>query len=105
MMNVRITIRYSAMILIALFLVPLAAVAGPSLRPTARVDPRVLQQTAGANTATFWVILREKANLAPAYTMKNWDARGRFVAAQLQATASRSPAGIRALLQSRNVNH
>jgi len=37
--------------------------------------------------------------------MKNWDARGRFVVAQLQATANRSQAGIRALLKGRGKHH
>ena len=97
------TARYWAAILIALFLLPLVAIAGPSQGPSATIDPLVLQQTAAGNQATFWVILRQKADLSPAYTMKNWAARGQFVVQRLQAAANASQAGIRSLLQSRGV--
>ena len=103
-MNHRGPIRWCALLLIALFLLPLSVSATPAARPLAKVDPRLLSAPSKDNQV-FWVVLREKANLQPAYGMSNWDARGRFVVAQLQATANRSQAGIRALLKSRGKQH
>ncbi len=37
---------------------------------------------------TFWVVLKEQADLRPAFTIPNWDARGRFVFNRLVAVAN-----------------
>lgn len=72
---------------------------------TALVAPQVRQQVTQGNKATFWVILREEADLRPAYAIKNWEARGRFVVNKLQAVANTSQAELRRLLRSRNADH
>ncbi|HEX9029387.1 MAG TPA: S8 family serine peptidase, partial [Anaerolineales bacterium] len=73
-------------------------------QPKATVDPAVLQQAAAGPT-TFWVILREKADLSPAFKIPNWRARGQFVYNRLQAVANASQAGIRAELQKQKVKY
>jgi subtilisin family serine protease len=50
-------------------------------------------------------VLHETADLAPAYSMRDWNARGQYVVAQLQATADRSQAGLRMLLERRGTSH
>jgi hypothetical protein len=92
-------------LLMATFLLPLSVSASPPAQPQASVDSRVLEQLAAQGKTTFWVILREKADLRPAYTMRNWEARGRFVFQRLQAVANSSQAGIRSLLQNRGAAH
>ena len=96
-MKVHWGIRWSAIILIALLMLPLAAVAAPATTPTTRIDPRALQAVAKGN-GTFWVVMRQKADLSRAYTMRDWNARGQFVVDRLQAVANASQAGIRAQL-------
>ena len=54
--------------------------------------------------ATFWVILREKANLASAHGIAQRDARGKFVYDQLTSVAARSQGGLRALLRRRGIS-
>jgi len=103
-MKVRWTIRLSAAILIALFILPLVISAAPPVSQLARVDARVLQGVDKGET-TFWVVMRARADLRPAYTMKNWEARGRFVVNRLQAVANASQSGVRSLLQSRGKSH
>lgn len=108
-MNRHGTFRWSRVVVAALLLlslaVPAIALAGSPPAAQKKIDPAVSAQLAAQKESTVWVILRAKANLAPAYTMKSWEARGRFVVAQLQATANRSQAGLRALLKSRGKSH
>jgi subtilisin family serine protease len=94
----------SLLFVAALALSPIVS-AGPAERPPVSIESRVLDQIAQQGEATYWVILREKADLRPAFAMKNWEARGRFVYERLRATANASQAGIRTLLQSRGVSH
>ena len=54
--------------------------------------------------ATFWVIVREKANLAAAYGIQQRSVRGRFVYDQLTTVAAKSQAGLQALLRARGAS-
>ena len=92
-------------LLMASFVLPLRASASPHEQSPARVDSLVLQQLAAQNETTFWVVLREKADLSPAFAIRDWNARGLFVIQRLQAVANSSQAEIRGLLQSRGVEH
>ncbi len=74
-----------------------AAATAPA-EPSATVDPAVRDQVAGGD-ATFWVLLREQADLSAAAT-QDWNARGQFVYDRLRATAESSQAPLRALLTS-----
>ena len=76
-----------------------------SASPKAIVDPRVLEQLGSQESITFWVILREKADLTPAYSMQNWDARGQFVYHRLQTVANSSQVALRSLLRRRAVTY
>jgi subtilisin family serine protease len=67
--------------------------------PRDKVEAAVLQKAAKGDT-TFWVLLREKANLAPAFGMQD-DARGEFVYRELTELADRSQANLRAELEAR----
>src|SRR5215475_9161471 len=63
---------------------------GSSARPEkASVDAKVINQIAANGRATFWVVLREQANLKPARSMRPTP-RGRYVYDTLTATASRT---------------
>ena len=55
-------------------------------------------------TAAFFVVFKERANLAAAERM-NYADRGRFVIQALQATAARSQAFVRAALEARNIRY
>lgn len=68
--------------------------------PREKVEAAVLQSAARGET-TFWVLLHEKANLAPAIGMKRDDARGEFVYRSLKEVAERSQANLRADLEAR----
>lgn len=48
---------------------------------------------------TAWVFLRQKADLTPAFGMKDWNARGRFVVDRLQSVARTSQADLRGSLE------
>jgi subtilisin family serine protease len=67
-----------------------------------RVDPQLTAQTriAGAPTE-FLVFLADRPDLADAYTISDWAARGRYVVASLRDHAERSQADLRAHLEAR----
>lgn len=66
-----------------------------------KIDPRILFDIAESTngTADFIIIMQEQANLQPAYSITDWDARGAYVYQTLLATAERTQAGIRAQLK------
>jgi len=70
-----------------------------------KVEPKLRADLAKGGQTTFWVVLREKANLRAAPTIQNRSARGQFVGNELQQTANRSQAALRGLLQKRGVTH
>ncbi len=112
-MNVHRFSRRGRIILVLLFAAVLALPSLVSASPPGstaatlpvKIDARVLDEIAEQGEATYWVILREKADLRPAYAMTNWEARGRFVFERLRAVANTSQAGLRAWLRSRGVAH
>jgi subtilisin family serine protease len=68
--------------------------------PREKVEAAVLAKAARGET-TFWVLLHEKASLAPALAMKREDARGEFVYRELREVADRSQADLRGELAAR----
>jgi VCBS repeat-containing protein len=68
-----------------------------------KVDPAVSAAFDKNHEATFWVLLRDRADLSRAATAQNRDASGRFVVNELHRVAHRSQAGLRILLASRKV--
>jgi subtilisin family serine protease len=71
------------------------AVSAPGLR---KVDVRVQRATQQGRTGTYWVILRQRADLSGATAIKGWNARGWYVYERLTRTAAASQRGLRALL-------
>jgi subtilisin family serine protease len=95
-----------------LVLVATAALAASSLtRPATAADPLdkveagVLEDMSQSKgVATFWALMREKADLAPAFGIDDSDARGEFVYKQLTSTADRTQADLRAFLTRRGAD-
>jgi subtilisin family serine protease len=88
--------------MVFLMLFPGAAAANEPASQPAVVDAKVLEEIAAQGETTFWVVLREQADLSPAYSIPNWEARGRFVYNRLRAVANQTQGGIRSHLQKRN---
>jgi subtilisin family serine protease len=70
----------------------------------AEVDGAVLADLAAGGTAEFIVYLDERADLTTASTIADRTGRLQFVYDQLTATAERSQAGLRAMLEARGVD-
>ena len=68
-----------------------------------KIDSAVLEQTRRSETTTFWIILRDKADLQPAYLVEDWNARGKFVVQELQEVAQKSQANLRKWLDGRGI--
>jgi len=68
------------------------------------VEPQLKAQMALDEKTGYLVYLRERPDLARAETM-SWKERGEWVVAQLQATAERSQARVRAYLDSQKVEY
>src|SRR5574341_410703 len=94
----------TSLVMAALFL-PLSPSAYAAAQQPVQVEALVRQQIAGQGQTTFWVILREKADLSPALGMSDWEARGHFVHNRLQAVANQSQARLRSLLAERGAPH
>ncbi|HEX5749558.1 MAG TPA: carboxypeptidase regulatory-like domain-containing protein [Archangium sp.] len=58
-----------------------------------------------APARTAWVFLRQQADLSPAFGMKDWNARGRFVVEQLQSVARSSQGDLRDQLRAHGLDH
>ena len=65
----------------------------------------MLDQIAERGSTTFWVVLRDKADLRAAPSIENRTSRGEFVYGELRKTANRSQAGLRALLARRGAEY
>src|SRR5262245_64362986 len=87
-----------------LFVAALAAAASALGRsaPTASVDAKVVRQVATDGRATFWVVLREQADLGPARSMRSTP-RGRYVYEALTTTADRAQSPVKAFLRQHRV--
>ncbi|HEY0734656.1 MAG TPA: S8 family serine peptidase [Herpetosiphonaceae bacterium] len=101
-MDTRRTFRWTTLLILALFVFPLIASASTPAKPSARIDAKVLQQAAAQNEATFWVLLRDKADLESAKRVKGWKEQGDAVVNELKATAEKSQKGLRSLLKGKN---
>jgi subtilisin family serine protease len=80
---------------------PQKAVAGPE-----RVDPELLARLEREGQGTFLVYLAEQADLTPAYRIRDWNERGRFVYRALREVADRTqPIVVGALEGLRTTGH
>lgn len=67
------------------------------------IAPWVLEHTKDGKTAEFFVVLKQQADLFPAYTLKTKLDRGRYVYAMLYQQAEQSQAPLRQWLDDRKV--
>src|SRR5262245_36831363 len=75
---------------------------GRSTPGKATVDAKVSRQVAAHGRATFWVVLREQANLRSARSMRPTP-RGRYVYDSLTATADRTQRSLKHYLAQNHV--
>jgi subtilisin family serine protease len=80
------------------------ATAGAAGAPAA-IEQKVIDQFARKDEATYWVVLRQQADLSHAQYITDWNARGQYVYDQLTQTAERTQAGLRAELKSRGLDY
>jgi subtilisin family serine protease len=85
-------------------LVMAAAPAAVSAGGLSKVDAKVLQAVQGGKSTVYWALLRQKADLSGATSIKDWDARGWYVYNRLNAVANTSQKGLKALLRERGVS-
>ncbi len=85
-------------------LVGAAAPAANSASGLQKVDARVIRAVQGGQTAAYWAILRQRADLSAASSIRGWTVRGWFVVNQLQSVAGSSQRGLRALLRQRKAS-
>src|SRR5213593_3735040 len=83
----------------------LAAGKGTGGSSRAPIEAKVLRQLATKGHASFWVVLRDKADLAAASGIHNRSRRGELVYKRLTVIAHRSQAPIRALLRAHGVRY
>jgi subtilisin family serine protease len=89
----------------ALAMLVASSVVSSASSPSSKIDARVLTQLDRHDSASFWIDLGSKANLAAAPAISDWTARGAYVVSQLQAKANASQRGLRAFLQDRGVKY
>src|SRR5438128_774374 len=70
-----------------------------------KIDPHVLQETANGKTTSFIIFMVDQANVSPAYSMKDQDARGWFVYNTLYDNAAKTQRGVRDMLNARGINY
>src|SRR6266511_4500852 len=71
------------------------SVAAPKAKPLDKVERRVLDQTAAKGAATFFVVLRDKADLSQAKQIRKHGERTAYVYKKLNDFAGRSQARLR----------
>lgn len=76
-----------------------------SKESTQKVERQVLDEMSSKGKTTFWIILRDKADLSPAFNIKKDKDRGDFVYKTLKSVADRSQAGLRAFLATTGVKY
>jgi subtilisin family serine protease len=80
-----------------------AAPASVSASGLQKIDRRVLQAVKAGKSASYWALLRQRADLSGASSIKSWNARGQYVYSRLTNVASSSQRGLKALLANRGV--
>src|SRR4029077_1176654 len=97
----RIATAFAAGLLVAALAAGTSAL-GSSTPNKASVDAKVAEQIAAHGRTTFWVVLRQQANLTPANSMRPAP-RGRYVYDTLTATADRTQQSLKQYLAQHHV--
>ncbi|RKH09186.1 hypothetical protein D7V97_17365 [Corallococcus sp. CA053C] len=92
--------RWGALALALVVLASVPLLAASSSPPVASAKP---PPSKPGNAV--WLVLRQKADLGPAYAIKDWAARGRFVTQQLQTVAQGSQKDLRNALNRRGLSY
>ncbi|MAT53151.1 MAG: peptidase S8 [Saprospirales bacterium] len=71
--------------------------------PEGKIDPILLEKTAGCAEAEFIVVMSEQADIAPAKGLKKKEEKARYVFEKLRQTAEKSQSGIREFLQNMGI--
>jgi len=79
--------------------------AAPKAKPLDKVERRVLDQTAAKGAATFFVVLRDRADVSAATKLSRHSDRTAAVYQRLRANADRSQARLRQLLRASKVDY
>ena len=98
----RVATALAAGMLVTALAAGTSALGSATPRGKASVDPRVVQQLAARGQATFWVVLREQADLSPARSMRP-SPRGRYVYDALTTTANRTQRSLKVYLERNHV--
>ena len=85
-----------------LVVISTAAAAGDSRD---KIEAKVLKEVTGGGEATFWAILKDKADLDQATSIQDRTDRGEFVYNELNKVANQSQSGLRTLLTKRGVTY
>jgi subtilisin family serine protease len=72
--------------------------------PRSKIEAGLLESLAARGEASFWVLMREEADLSPAYGMVDPE-RGEFVYRELRRVADGSQAGLREALDARGTGY
>jgi len=70
-----------------------------------KIDSRVLQAVKGGKSATYWALLRQRADLRGATAITSSSAQGWFVYKRLTSVANSSQAGLRSMHASRGASY
>src|SRR5262245_14319000 len=87
-------------IAIALFVL-VACIASAGI--ASKIKPWVDANTVNGRSAEFFIVMKEKADLSPAFSMSTKAEKGKFVYETLYDTAQRSQAPLQQLLKSRGI--
>jgi len=98
----RIATALAAGLVVAALAAGTSALGRSNPRGEATVDAKVAKQIAAHGSTTFWVVLREQANLRLAHTMRPAP-RGRYVYDTLTATADRTQGSLKQYLEQHRV--
>jgi subtilisin family serine protease len=71
--------------------------------PSAKIDAKVQAQLNSRGVASYWIVLRGKANLSAAPSIKDWGARGTFVMDQLKNEANSTQRSLRIYLHNTGI--
>ncbi|HWN10635.1 MAG TPA: S8 family serine peptidase, partial [Pyrinomonadaceae bacterium] len=73
------------------------------VQPSSKIGPRVLSATADGETTPIVILLSDQADVRPAYSIQDQDARGWFVYNTLTSHAARTQVGIQDFLRTKGV--
>lgn len=69
------------------------------------IDSQVAEQLDRGQSADFWLVMSDEAELDPARAIPDWNLRGEYVVRQLKETAHRSQRNVLELLEREGVSH